>query len=134
MNPKHYRYSREHEWICPESADRGKMGITDYAQSHLGDIVFLQLPDVDTQVEQFDKIGEIESVKSVSDLFTPVGGKVLEINRAAIDDPSLVNRDPYGDGWLVRLELSRPSELDALMNGDEYDRFVTGHMNNTQNK
>jgi glycine cleavage system H protein len=134
MNPKQYKYSREHEWICPESADKGKMGLTDYAQSRLGDIVFLELPDIGTWVEQFAKIGEIESVKAVSDLFTPVGGKVTEINQAAIDDPSLVNRDPYRDGWLVRLELSKTSELDALMNGDEYDRFVTGYLDNAQNR
>lgn len=125
MNPKQYKYSRGHEWICPGSADKGKMGLTDYAQSRLGDIVFLELPNIGTWFEQFAKIGEIESVKAVSDLFTPVGGKVVEINRAAIDDPGLVNRDPYGDGWLVRLELSKPSELDALMNSDEYDKFVT---------
>jgi glycine cleavage system H protein len=100
----------------------------------LGDIVFLELPDIGTWVEQFAKIGEIESVKAVSDLFTPVGGKVIEINQAAIDDPSLVNRDPYRDGWLVRLELSKTSELDALMNGDEYDRFVTGYLDNAQNR
>ena len=125
MNPKEYKYSQEHEWICPESADKGKMGITDYAQSRLGDIVFLELPAPGTKVEQFGKIGEIEAAKAVSDLFTPASGEVLEINKAAINEPQLVNRDPYGDGWLVRLELSRPSELDALMNSDEYDKFVT---------
>jgi len=125
MNPKQYKYSQEHEWICPGSADKGKMGITDYAQSRLGDIVFLELAEPGTWVEQFDKIGEIESVKAVSDLFTPVSGQVLEINQAAINEPRLVNQDPYGRGWLVRLELSKPSELDALMNSDEYDKFVT---------
>ncbi|GAI73781.1 unnamed protein product, partial [marine sediment metagenome] len=113
------------EWICPESVDKGKMGITDYAQSRLGDIVFLELRAPGTKVEQFSKIGEIESAKAVSDLFTPVSGKVLEINQAAINEPQLVNRDPYGDGWLIRLEVSKPSELDALMDSDEYDKFVT---------
>jgi glycine cleavage system H protein len=125
MNPKQYKYSQEHEWICLESSDKGKMGITDYAQSHLGDIVFIELLAPGTKVEQFSKIGVIESPKVVSDLFTPVSGEVLEINQAAIDEPQLVNRDPYGDGWLVRLRLSKPSELDALMNSDEYDKFVT---------
>ena len=124
MNPKEYRYSPEHEWVCPEPGDKGKMGITDYAQSRLGDIVFLDLPDPGTKVERFGKIGEIESVKAVSDLFTPVSGEVLEINQAAINEPQLVNQDPWGNGWLVRLKLSRPSELDALMNSDEYDAFV----------
>jgi len=124
MNPKEYKYTQEHEWICPEPGDKGKIGLTDYAQTQLGDIVFLDLPAPGTQVEQFKKIGEIESVKAVSDLFSPVSGQVLEINQTAIDEPKLVNEDPYGTGWLVRLELSKPSELDALMNSDEYDKFV----------
>ncbi len=124
MNSKEYRYSPEHEWVCPEPDGKGKMGITDYAQTRLGDIVFLDLPDPGTKVERLGKIGEIESVKAVSDLFTPVSGEVLEINQAAINDPQLVNQDPCGNGWLVRLKLSRPSELDALMNSDEYDAFV----------
>ena len=124
MNPREYKYTQEHEWICPAPGDKGKMGLTDYAQSHLGDIVFLDLPAPGTQVEQFKKMGEIESVKAVSDLFAPVSGQVLEINQTAIDEPKLVNQDPYGDGWLVRLELSKPSELDALMNSDKYDEFV----------
>ena len=124
MNPREYKYSQEHEWIYPEPGDKGKIGITDYAQSRLGDIVFLELTAPGTKVEQFGKIGEIESAKAVSDLFTPVSGEVLEINQAAINEPQLVNQDPYGDGWLVRLKLSKPSELDALMNSDEYDAFM----------
>jgi len=125
MNPKEYKYTQEHEWICPESEDKGKMGITDYAQSQLGDLVFFDLPASDTQVKQFEKMGEIESVKAVSDLLSPASGRVLEVNQAAIDEPQLANREPYGAGWLVRLELSKPSELDALMNSDEYDKLVT---------
>ena len=124
MNPKEYKYTQEHEWICPKPGDKGEVGITDYAQSHLGDIVFLDLPAPGTQVEQFKKMGEIESVKAVSDFFSPVSGKVLEVNQAAIDEPKLVNQDPYGDGWLVRVELSKPSELDNLMDSDKYDKFV----------
>ena len=126
MNPKEYKYTQEHEWICPESEGKGKAGITDYAQSQLGDIVFLDLPTSGTQVEQFGKMGEIETVKAVADLFSPASGRVLEINQAAIDEPKLVNDDPYGAGWLVRLELSQPAELDALMNSDEYDKLVAG--------
>ena len=126
MNPKEYKYTQEHEWICPEPGGKGKVGITDYAQSQLGDVVFLDLPAPGAQVEQFKKMGEIETVKAVSDLFSPVSGQVLEINQAAIDDPKLVNEDPYGAGWLVRLELSQPSEFEALMNSDEYDKFVAG--------
>ena len=126
MNPKEYKYTQEHEWICPEPGGNGKVGITDYAQSQLGDVVFLDLPAPGTQVTQFGKMGEVETVKAVADLFSPASGKILEINQAAIDEPRLVNDDPYGDGWLVRLELSQPSELDALMSSDEYEEFVAG--------
>jgi len=125
MNPKECKYTQEHEWIRPEPGDKGKMGLTDYAQSQLGDIVFLDLPAPGTQVEQFKKMGEVESVKAVSDIFSPVSGQVLEINQTAIDEPKLVNQDPYGDGWLVSLEIGQPAELDALMNSEQYDKFVT---------
>ena len=124
MNPKEYKYTKEHEWICPEPGDKGKIGLADYAQSHLGDIVFLDLPTPGTQVKQFKKMGEVESVKAVSDIFAPASGQVLEVNQNVIDDPQTVNQDPYGDGWLVKIELSQPSELDALMNSDDYDKFV----------
>ena len=124
MNPKECKYTVEHEWIFSESGGNGKSGITEYAQFHLGDIVFLDLPAPGTDLEQFQKMGEIESVKAVSGLLSPASGRVLEINQAAIDEPKLVNEDPYGAGWLVKLELSKPSELDTLMNSDEYDEFI----------
>ncbi len=126
MSPKEYKYTQEHEWICPEPGGKGKVGITDYAQSQLGDIVFLDLPTAGTQLAQDKKMGEIEAVKAVSDLCSPVSGQVLEINQAVIDEPKLINENPYGAGWLVRLELSQPSELEALMSSDEYDKFVAG--------
>ena len=126
MNPREYKYTKEHEWIHLESANIGKVGITDYAQSQLGDIVFLNLPAPGTSVAQSEKLGEIEAVKAVSDIFAPASGKVLEINQDAINESKIVNDDPYGAGWLVKLELSNPSELDALMNSDEYDELVTG--------
>ena len=124
MNPKEYKYTREHEWICPESENKGKIGHTKYAENQLGDIVFLDLPAPDTQVQQFEKMGEVESVKAVTDLFSPASGKVVEINTKAVDKPELVNEDPYGEGWLVRLELTKPSELDALMGSDAYGKYV----------
>jgi glycine cleavage system H protein len=124
MNPREYKYTSEHEWICPESRNKGKVGLADYAQSQLGDIVFLDLPAPGTKVEQGKKMGEVESVKAVSDIFAPVSGQVLEINQTVIDEPGLVNKDPYGAGWLVRLELSEPSELDALMDSEKYEEFV----------
>jgi len=123
MNPKEYKYTKDHEWLCSEPENKGKMGLANYAQTQLGDIVFLDLPAPGTQVEQFKKMGEVESVKAVSDLFSPVSGKVLEINQSAVDEPKLVNEDPYGAGWLVKLELSDPSELDALMSIDDYDKY-----------
>jgi glycine cleavage system H protein len=124
MNPKEYKYTQEHEWICPESGSAGKIGLTKYAENQLGDIVFLDLPAPGTKVQQFEKMGEIESVKAVTDLFSPASGKVVEINTEAVDKPELVNEDPYGVGWLVKLELSKPAELDALMSSDAYDKYV----------
>jgi glycine cleavage system H protein len=124
MTPKEYKYTQEHEWICPGSKNKGKVGIADYAQSQLGDIVFLDLPVPGTQVGQGQKMGEVESVKAVTDIFAPVSGQVVETNQTVIDEPGLVNKDPYGAGWLVKMELSKPSELDALMDSDKYDEFV----------
>ncbi len=124
MNPKECKYTKEHEWIRLESENKGKMGLADYAQSQLGDIVYLDLPDPGTQVEQSQKMGEVESVKAVSDIFSPVSGKILAINQTVIDEPKLVNEDPYGAGWLVELELSKPVELDVLMSSDQYDKLV----------
>ncbi len=126
MNPKEYKYTQEHEWICPESGNKWRIGLTDYAQSRLGDMVYIDLLSSGNQVQQRQKIGEVESAKTVSEIFTPVSGRVLEINQAVIDEPGLVNQDPYGEGWLVKLELSNLSELDTLMNSDEYDKFVAG--------
>ena len=124
MDITEYKFTQEHEWIYLESDDIGRVGLTYYAQSHLGDIVFLDLPEPGGKVEQFAKLGEIESVKAVSDVFSPASGVIVEANQAAINDPSLVNKDPYGDGWLVKLKLNNLSELDALMNKGEYDEFM----------
>ena len=126
MSPEEYRYSQEHEWVCAEAPSKARMGITDYAQSQLGDVVFLDLPEAGSQVTQFGKMGEIETVKAVSDLFSPASGKVLERNQAALDNPALVNEDPYGAGWLLQIELSQPAELEALMNSEQYQKFVAG--------
>ncbi|MFH1015865.1 MAG: glycine cleavage system protein GcvH [Chloroflexota bacterium] len=124
MNPTEYKYTKDHEWLCPEPGGNARIGITDYAQSQLGDVVYLDLPAPGKQIEQSRKMGEIESVKAVSDLFAPASGKVIEINQNVINDPSLVNKDPYGEGWLVRIRLTKPAELDALMTCDDYDRLL----------
>ena len=126
MNPKEYRYSQEHEWVCPEPQGKAKIGITHYAQSQLGDIVFIDLPNAGTQVTQFEKMGEIETVKAVSDLIAPASGEVLEKNQAVIDDPAIVNTDPFGNGWLIKIKLSQPAELAALMSSEQYEKYVAG--------
>jgi glycine cleavage system H protein len=117
------RYSKEHEWVRVEG-DIATVGITDYAQEQLGDLVYLDLPKVGTAVHQFEKLGEIESVKAVSDLFSPVSGEVTERNEEAVKSPELVNQDPYGRGWLVRLSLSDASEVDKLLTADQYQELV----------
>ena len=126
MNPKEYRYSQEHEWLCPEPQGGARIGITEYALSQLGDVVFLDLPEPGSQVTQFEKMGEIETVKAVSDLFSPASGKVLERNQTVRDNPALVNEDPYGAGWLLRIELNQLAELEILMGSDQYGEFVAG--------
>lgn len=126
MDPEGYRYTQEHEWLCPEPQGKARIGITDYAQSQLGDVVFVDLPEPGARVKQFEKMGEIETVKAVSDLLSPASGKVLERNQAVLDDPAIVNRDPYGDGWLIRIDLSQPAELEALLSSARYREFVAG--------
>lgn len=122
-SPNDRRYSKEHEWLKVEG-DSATIGITDYAQEQLGDVVYVDLPAPGTTVTQFQKMGEIESVKAVSELFTPASGDVLEINQAVIDKPELVNSDPHGDGWLIRIRLSDASEADKLMSSEEYDALI----------
>lgn len=123
MAPLDNRYARSHEYIHVEG-DTGIVGITDYAQKELGDVVFVDLPQVGTQVEMGDEFGSIESVKAVSELFSPVSGEIVEINQTLTDKPDLVNTDPYGDGWMIRIKLGDASELDELMDATDYDDYV----------
>jgi len=122
--PADLRYSKEHEWVRMEEAGEAVIGITDFAQDQLGDVVFLDLPDEGVTITQFAKLGEIESVKSVSDLFAPISGTVLSRNQTAIDAPELVNASPYEDGWLLRLRIADPAELDNLLSAEEYAAHV----------
>jgi glycine cleavage system H protein len=122
--PSDRRYSKEHEWVRLEG-DTARAGITDYAQDQLGDIVYVDLPEPGATVTQFDKMGEIESVKAVSDLYSPISGEVTAVNEALVDKPEIVNSDPHGEGWLIELRVSDASELDNLMTADEYEAFVT---------
>jgi glycine cleavage system H protein len=124
MTPEDSRYAKSHEYINVEG-DIGTIGITEYAQKELGDVVFVELPQVGTQLEAGDELGSIESVKAVSELFAPVGGEVVEINERLAEKPELVNTDPYGDGWMVRVKVADASEADELlMTAEEYDEYV----------
>ncbi|HXH92175.1 MAG TPA: glycine cleavage system protein GcvH [Thermoanaerobaculia bacterium] len=124
MTPEDSRYAKSHEYINVEG-EIGTIGITDYAQKELGDVVFVELPQVGTQLEAGDELGSIESVKAVSELFAPVGGEVVEINERLAEKPELINTDPYGDGWMVRIKVADPSEVDELlMTAEEYDEYV----------
>lgn len=121
--PEDNRYAKSHEYAHPEPGDIALVGITDYAQKELGDVVMVELPLVGTQVEANEEMGSIESVKAVSDIFAPVSGEVVEINEALTDKPELVNTDPYGDGWLIKIRMSDPSELKELMTAEEYEEY-----------
>ena len=124
MTPEDSRYAKSHEYINVEG-EIGTIGISDYAQKELGDVVFVELPQVGTQLEAGDELGSIESVKAVSELFAPVGGEVVEINERLAEKPELINTDPYGDGWMVRVKVTDPSEVDELlMTAEEYDEYV----------
>src|SRR5438046_3477171 len=122
--PEDNKYAKSHEYVHVEGGV-GTIGITDYAQKELCDVVFVELPQVGTQLEAGDELGSIESVKAVSELFAPVSGEVVEINETLADKPELVNTDPYGDGWMVRIKVADASEADELlMTAEEYDEFV----------
>ncbi len=123
MTPEDNRYAKSHEYVHIEG-QTGTIGITDYAQKELGDVVFVELPQVGTQLEQGDELGSIESVKAVSELFAPVSGEVVEVNEALSAKPELVNTDPYGDGWMVKVKVSTPEEADELMNAEEYEEYI----------
>lgn len=121
--PEELRYTREHEWARREG-DKIVVGITDFAQDQLGDVVYLSLPEVAASVEAGKPLGEVESTKSVSDVYSPVSGTVAEVNLTARDDPAMVNQDPYGGGWMVSIKPSEPSAFDALMTAAEYSEFL----------
>jgi len=117
-------FSKEHEWVKVDG-DVATVGITDYAQNSLGDIVYVEMPRVGGTLQAHSSIGVVESVKAVSDVFTPVGGEVTEINGAIDGDPALVNRDPFGEGWLYKVKLADTSQLADLMNADAYDKLIS---------
>lgn len=124
MNPSDLKYSKEHEWAREMGGGRVRVGITHYAQDQLGDVVFVDLPVIGSKVTQFQQFGTIESVKAVSDLFSPVSGEVVNVNQTVVDAPELVNQDPYGQGWLIEVVLSNTSELDALLSSQDYEAYL----------
>jgi glycine cleavage system H protein len=121
--PKELRYSKEHEWAAVDD-NIATIGVTDYAQEQLGDIVYVELPEAGTQVTKDDKFGVVESVKAVSDVYSPVTGTVVAVNTGLPNSPETVNEEPYGDGWMIRVELSDPEELNDLMTAAEYEKFI----------
>ena len=123
--PEGLRYSKDHEWARLEDG-QARMGITDYAQDALGDVVFVQLPAVGTELEAGTSFSEVESTKSVSDIYAPVGGVVVQVNDDLVDAPERLNEDPYGDGWLCLLDPRDPAELDGLLDAEGYRKLVDG--------
>lgn len=123
--PANLRYTENHEWIKPDG-DNAIVGITEFAASELGDIVFIEIETKGETLSKGDTFGTVEAVKTVSDLFMPAGGEVLEVNQVLSDAPETVNKDPYGEGWMIKMKLTDPSELQGLMNAEDYKKLTQG--------
>lgn len=121
--PSEFKYSKEHEWVKVDG-NEATIGITEYAQGELGDIVFVELPETDEEISEGDTFGSVESVKTVSELYAPLSGKVLEVNEELEDSPEFVNESPYEKAWMVKVEISDESELDNLLSADEYSEMI----------
>ncbi len=121
--PEELKYTKDHEWARIEG-DIATIGITDYAQSELGDIVYVELPQVGLETKQMESFGTIEAVKAVSDLFAPLSGEVVEINEKLSDNPDIMNKDPYGAGWIIKIKLSHKGELDSLLDKEKYEELI----------
>jgi glycine cleavage system H protein len=125
MNPQELLYTKDHEWIRVENGI-GTVGITQHAQSELGDVVFVDLPKPGTPVQAKDAFGSVESVKAVSEIYSPIGGEIVETNPALNDRPEVVNADPYGEGWMVRIKIVNPEELKNLLTSMDYETYIHG--------
>jgi len=123
MYPSDYLYSREHEWVRVAD-DVCMLGITEFAQQELGEVVFVELPEVGQVFNANDELGTIESVKAVAEVYSPVAGEVVEINEAVVDDPEMLNDDPHGEGWLVKIRFSSADDLKALMTAEQYEEYI----------
>lgn len=125
MYPDNFRYTKQHEWVDVKG-DTGTIGITDYAQHELGDVVFVEMPKVGAKITAGSSFGTVESVKAVSDIYSPVSGEVTEINSSLGDAPETINKDPHGAAWLIKVKLSNPGEVSGLMDATAYQAFLSG--------
>ncbi|RBM22603.1 glycine cleavage system protein GcvH [Prauserella sp. PE36] len=124
--PEELRYTEEHEWVAVRGGETVRVGITEYAQDQLGDVVFVDLPEVGRQVDAGDVFGEVESTKSVSELFAPLDGEIVAVNDAVSESPELINSDPYGEGWLIEIRLDDASTVEGLLDAEAYQRVTEG--------
>lgn len=125
MYPNHFRYTKDHEWVHL-TGEEAVIGITDYAQNHLGDVVFVEVPAVGTKLASRQILGNIESVKAVSEVYSPLSGEVLAVNAGLNNSPELLNQDPHGQGWIAKVKVANKAEVDALMNSVEYEKYLEG--------
>lgn len=123
MYPEDYRYSEEHEWVAPDG-DNYRLGITDFAQEELGEVVYVELPEVGAEFGAEDEIGTVESVKAVAEIYTPIAGRVVAVNEQLVDQPELLNEDPHGEGWLVEIEPEEDTSVDHLKDAEAYQAFI----------
>ncbi len=121
--PEELKYTEEHEWIRVEG-EIGIVGITDYAQNELSDIVYVELPEVGTKVAKGERVATLEAVKTVADVYSPVTGEVVEVNEKLTDDPAIINSDPYGEGWIVKIKIENPEELEGLLSAEDYRKLI----------
>ena len=121
--PNDIKYTKEHEWVSLDG-ETATIGITDYAQSQLGDIVFVEFPDINSEINQNETFGVIEAVKTVADLFAPISGEIIEVNSSLEDSPNFINSDPYGSGWIIKIKINDSNEYNGLMSSDDYEEHI----------
>ena len=126
MYPEELKYNAEHTWLKLEGDDLGRVGITQYAQEQLKEVVFVELPEVGAEVSHMEPFGIIESVKATNDLYSPVSGEVVEVNHSLEDEPGMVNQDPHNEGWMIVIKITKPAEIDTLVSATEYQALVEG--------
>jgi glycine cleavage system H protein len=124
VTPEDLKYTEEHEWVSQKASNSIRVGITEYAQDQLGDVVYVQLPEVGQQIDAGNAVGEVESTKSVSEIFAPLSGTVTAVNEALVDQPELINSDPYGEGWMFEVELDDPDGLEGLLEAEAYQAIT----------